>query len=247
MFRAEELGVSGYRFIFNMGAFLNATEQHHRAIPYLEAHTRYTEEDSYLNGESLYALFDSLIKAGERRTAFDYMMERDILSATNSFEIFAMASRIAYEAGEWEQAEEWANTALALSSEAYSAHYTLGLLAYWRDDDVDAALERFERIIEENGNLDFQTFAVFADVSIDSARILVDDGQMEEALEYYDSALETVLYVPWLYEERANIHIALDDIDAARADLQEAFTLEPDPELKAYYRERLVELGPADE
>lgn len=247
MLRAEELGASGYRFIYNMGEFLQARGFNQRAIPYWEIFNRYTEQNSYLNGESFWALLGTLIQLGEQQTAFDHLMESDIIFGTDDPEVFALASVIAYEAGEFAFADEWANTALALSSEAYSAHYVVGALAYWRDGDADVAIERFNMIVEDNGFLRFRTYGLFADMSLESARILVDAGRMEEALEYYNRAIEDVLYEPSLYEERANIYLELDDIEAARADLRESFALETDPEIKDYYRERLLDLGPASD
>lgn len=250
MLLAENLGASGYRFIFGMGAFLHATGQYHRAIPYLEAFTRYTEQGAYSQQEAFWRLLGALTMVEDSQSALDLLLESNIMNETSDSVVFTDAAYIAYSAKNYDLAEEWANTALAFSSEAYAARWILGNIAFYRDGNVDLAFEHLETAFNEGGNENdtrYLNFAYGNDLNLERARVLNNAERYEDAIDYYNEILAYYDYTDWLYEERANAHLALGDSESARQDLQTAFDIAENPDYRAYLRDRIVELGPASD
>lgn len=248
MNQAEMLGASGYRYIFNMGNFLYNTSNFERAIPYLEVFVRDTEPDASTTNEAFWLMVASLIQVGRADDGLTALASRGVLDNTTNGFLYADAAYVAYRAMDFELAEEWANTALALSDEADEARYLLALLAWWADDDLDAALDGLTALE------DAEVFSLFININfqhtiaIDRARILTDAGRYDEALEYYNDSLDVWLYSTWLYEERADLHLLMEDVDAAREDLQTALEVSDvnDEGYRAALRERILELSTDD-
>jgi predicted Zn-dependent protease len=231
---AEELGANGYRFIYTMAEYLHQSGEFSRAIPYWEVFARYAEQGTYFNDEATWYLMQALIRSDNPYPGFEFLLQSNIYVTADDGETFGNMAYIAFQAWQYDEAQEWADTALAFSSDAYAATYVLGQLAYWRDGDADAATEQLMTIADEDGYFRLIVFNTLADPALESARILVDAGRDEDAIEYYTLVIEDLQYYPFLYEERADTYLRLDDTAAARADLQEAFNLETDPDQKAY-------------
>ncbi|MEM9955846.1 MAG: hypothetical protein AAF846_29875, partial [Chloroflexota bacterium] len=254
-FRAEELGASGASYIYSMGEFLSANSDLDRAIPYWESYVRYTEQETYFWYQAVWYLMESLIFSDNATTAYEYLLELDIASTANNAEIFAHMAFIAYHAGEFEAAQEWVNASLAFPSpnegeevnpDTNAARFVQAYLAYWQDGEPDEAIEQLEILAEEDAFHRFIQFSPQADAYLEAARILVDSDRDDDALAYYDLTIEANGGLPFVYEERADVYLELDDIEAAREDLQSAMWIESDPDLQAYYRDRMIELGPAE-
>lgn len=247
MFTAEEMGASGYRFMRFMGDFLYDNGMYNRAIPYYEALYYHVEQGDYERGHTFWRMVGSMIQTDRAVEAIDLIWTEEVLEDTTDSELFIDAAFTALRAGDLDQAEEWANTARALSPDAHGATYILGMIAFHRDDDIDRAIETLTALEDEEVFSLFLNFQYGVDLNVDRGRLLATADRPEEALEYYNAALEIYDYTPWLYEERANVHIVLEDIEAARVDLQTAFDISEDEEYRSYIRDRIVDLGPASD
>lgn len=243
MYSAQNLGARGYRFILSMGEFLYNTGDYEAAIPYLEVFMRGTESDTSANQASFWNLLGALIQENRAQTALQALLDSGIMETATHHDEFGAASVVAYEARALDLAQDWSDTALALSPDSYGAIQTQGLLAWTRDGDYETALNNFNMLAEADVSLPFQTFGTLTDLSIDRARMMTQAGRYEEAIDYYTIAIDNELYLPFLYEERAEVYLLLDQTESAQADFREAFTLETDPELREYYRQRLLDLG----
>ena len=58
------------------------------------------------------------------------------------------AAFVAFKAGDYAQAREWAETARALSDDAHAATYLLGLISWYGDNDLSAALGYFDQLAD---------------------------------------------------------------------------------------------------
>lgn len=243
MYSAEDLGANGYRYIRTMGDFLYNIADFERAIPYLEVFMRGTESESYANQESFWNLIGTLIQVD--RAEVGLQLFNDSINLDDSIEsgLFADGAYIAYRAGEYEQAEEWANAALAFDPEMNEASYVLALIAWWANDDLDEAISQLDALADTEVFSRYLNFFYQHDINIDKARILADADEPEDALIAYNIALDLYSSTAWLYEERADVHIVLEDIESARADLQTAFDVSDDADYRSELRERILDLG----
>jgi len=245
MINAEATGASGYRFMWVMADFLYETGQHDRAIPYYEA-LHFHVRGEYMDTDHIFwSLVGSLIQTDRAADGVELIRTEGILDDTTNWEAFIDAAFTALRAGDFDQAEEWANTALAFSSDAHGATYILALVASQRDGDAEQALELLNSLEDEEVYSRFLNIQFAVDLNLDRGRVLVDAGRAEEALEFYDVAIEFYSYTPQVYEERAGVYIILDDREAARTDLQTAFDISDDPEYRNHIRDLIIELGPA--
>ncbi|MGB7339145.1 MAG: protein kinase [Phototrophicaceae bacterium] len=241
---AEENGASGADFIYEIGKFLYYDDSFSRAIPYWETFNRYAESETGRARDSFWFLVDSLIQNGEPDVAYDYLINSEFVTTASDANTFGSFAYIAFQASEFEQARDWSNAALAFSADANAARFVQAQLVYWYDGDTDAAIEQLTQLAEEDAYFSFARFSGTTDAYLEAARILADDGQNEEAIDYYTRTIESNSGLPFVYEERANVYIELDDTESARSDLQQALNITDDNELQMYYRDRIIDLGP---
>lgn len=248
MYSAEDLGASGYRFINTMGLFLyNSADDYERAIPYFETYLRGTDGSFLENEGNIWNLASALIQADRSEDALALVSEHIDLNDTTDAILIMDVAYVAYRAGDYEQARDLVNSAIAFNPDVEPAgSYLLALLTWHIDGDSDLAIEQLTALegVEFYSNFLFIVFE--HDINIDRARILTDAGQLEEALVYYNLALENYDYTAWLYEERADIHIELNDIASARADLQTAFDISEDATYRSELRDRILVLTEND-
>lgn len=242
---AEEIGASGFRFIYRMGEFFYYGQNYPRALPYLEISALQGNPDYYYTHESFWMLLGSMIHSNQAQGALDILLQSGRIEAATEPDVFVNGAYVAYRAGNYELAHEWAETARALSDEAYGATYLLGLMAWWVDGDFDAAMNLLHSLEEIEMWTIYLNWELGHGLNLDRARISADAGYFEEALAFYDSAIENHDYDDWLYEERANVQLELGNVDEAREDLQRAFEITEDADYRSHLRERLVELVPS--
>ena len=239
-YTAESLGASGWRFVDYMGNFLYDSKQYDRALPYL--YTIYEAQRPYITSyEAAANLMGALVQTGQADTAL--AIAYDIEGDMDSFG-FADIGFVAYEAGDYEQARDWAETAKALDDTAIHADWLLALIAWWADNDLQTASALFQPMLEEPYNYysRYLNDTFKHTVALDYARILQDAGDLDGALEYYNIAVENFSYQAWIYEERADLFIDRDELESAQDDLRTAFEIADDSDYRRDLRERLREL-----
>lgn len=248
MYSAEDLGASGYSFIRTMGLFLyEVADDYERAIPYFETYLRGSDLTILDNESNIWNLVSTLIQAEQADDALALLSERVDVNNTSDAILLMDVAYVAYRAGDYEQARDLANSAIAFNPDVEPAgSYLLALLTWHIDNDSDLAIEQLTALENVEFNTNFLYFVFGHGINIDRARILADAGQAEDALDYYNLALEIYPYTAWLYEERADIHIELDDIDSAREDLQTAFDTTEDTTYRSELRDRILALTEND-
>lgn len=244
--RAEESGASGYRFIRYAGFYFADALQLERALPYLDTALQASGGGDY---EVRAYLMGTLVLLGRAEDALPLAQE-NAPGQTDATTLGEMAF-IAWKAGDTAQAREWAERARALSSEAYEASWVLAWIIAEEDGDIDTALEMLELIEPTVDNEFYPRYMnpLFGyALPLDRARLLVQAGRFEEALEVYNRVLENEPYEAQWYVERGDVLVELGDTEAARADYRVAadIALETgDDELAEAMLQRITELGPA--
>jgi tetratricopeptide (TPR) repeat protein len=216
--RADELGAKGLRYANEAGFLWSNNGQQYpdgyeRAVPLLNTWLTYNSWDITAS----FWLCSALIHL-ER---FD-----DALQVANAFAPqatdaaeFGNLAYIAYRAGDYEQARQWADTARALSAEAYNATYVLGLLSWYADGNLEQSMSYLDSLQE----VDFWDYFVNPEfghfLNVDRARIFNAAGDSQSALAAYQQALDESGDWLVIYPEMADIQIALGDTEAARQSL----------------------------
>ena len=242
IYAAEEMGANGFRFIYHMGNFLYWEEDYPHALPYLEVSAN-GNPDYWITQESFWMLLGAMMRTEQSQAALDLLAERGIMETNTEADIFVDAAYVAYRAENYGLAREWADTARVLSDEAYGATYVVGLMAWRADEDVDGAMEMLNSLEEVEVYTWYLNWEFGHNLNLDRARILAEAGRFPEALEFYNRVVEIDDYLDWLYEERANVHLELGNIDEARSDLQRAFEITEDDDYRAHLRQRLLDVG----
>jgi tetratricopeptide (TPR) repeat protein len=240
---AEEQGASGWQFITLAANVLYDYGEYERAIPYLYVFSTEELNGGYGYWDARWKLMGALILTDQSAAAYDIASQ--FADDFDDAQAFANIAYIAYRAEEYEQARAWANTAVALDGDEHAARFVLALLAWYDEGNLDAAMEQLGALDSVEFSSFFVNFDFEQDVNLDRARMLVDDGQLEAALPYYAAIIEYDNYVDWLYEERADVHIELGDIEAARADLEMARQITEDDDYRRALLQRIVDLGAA--
>ena len=243
---AEGSGARGWRFIIFAGDFLYDNREYERAIPYLAVRVEQKLGGEYPIWEGRWKLMGSLMQTGQDGIALDLAQQFVGAITDNESEAYGNLAFVAYNAEEYEQALQWANTALALDGNNHAAAYLLALLTWHFEDNLEAALQQFEALQNVEDLYSFYlNFDYEFDYRLDQARILMDAGQAEAALPWYDAVLEEWGSTAWLYEERADAYLEIGDTEAAREDLQRAMENTEDADYRQELLQRIVELGPA--
>ncbi|MEO1165273.1 MAG: protein kinase [Chloroflexota bacterium] len=247
--QAEAFGASGADFILSIARFFSGNRDYLRAIPYWESYYRGSDTAAWTWSESFWELTEALIRSGDARAAYDLLLESPFPDIASDASTYGNMAYIAFMPGEYEQAREWADAALAFSSEddANAARWVLAFMAFEVDEDEDSAVEQLIQLAEEDAFHRYIEFGTQTDAYLQSARYMATAGRDEEAIEFYSTLVELNSGVPFFFEERADAYLRLGENELARADLQTALAIEPDPQIQQYYRDRIIELGPAGE
>jgi serine/threonine protein kinase/tetratricopeptide (TPR) repeat protein len=244
-YAAEDAGASGYRFISWFGDYLMQSDDYERALPYEETIMRYGIPDSYDREVAFWNVIGALILLDRADEAYSIFTESGVMDEADNYGLYQDAAYVAYRAGDFEQAREWAATATALSGEAYAGQYVQALLMGYVDGNVDGAVAQLVSLGETNLYSRFINWDFEEDINLAAARILGEADRFEEALGYYNLTMDYYSYEAWLYEERADAHLEVGDVNAAREDLQMAVNIVDDASYRRELLGRLTELGPA--
>lgn len=149
---------------------------------------------------------------------------------------YANAAYVAHSAGDGEQAEEWANTALALDGDMTIARYVLGLVVFSRGE-FEAAEARFQEVADaENQDYEYPYLNPTFDryLPLDQARTARELGKVDEALEFYQMVIDdTGWWWETPYLERASLYVEQEDWDAAATDFRDAYRVTADRDSNA--------------
>ncbi|MBZ0303849.1 MAG: protein kinase [Anaerolineae bacterium] len=238
--QAEQSGARGFRFANFAGDFLFYQGDYERALPYMETRYRGDEGNSY----ALRMLVADLLHLDQTDSAYGTISAYPgVFTEPNDL---TMAAYVAYRAGDFAQARDHAETALALSDEAYAATYVLGLVSWYGDRNLDAALQAFDQLEGVDFYDDFLNIAFDQELHLDRGRILMEAGEYGAALGAFQQALETVGQYPYIYEALADAHAALGETEAARENLRLALENTYDnPDEQRRLLGRIRELGAA--
>jgi tetratricopeptide (TPR) repeat protein len=234
--RAETNGASGFRFAYFAGTNLYYDGLYGRAAPYLA--TWYQADPS---SYSMSLAAGALIHLGSFDAAYDLVKAypREMVEAPELW----TAAYVAYRAGDFEQAREWALTARAISDEAYPATYVLALLSWYGEENLEAALAYFESLegVEFYDELISQDYG--HDLYMDKGRILAAAGQHREAIAAYEQSFEVNGEFPQGYLLMADSYMELGEPDTALAKLRFALELTDEPLQQRRLLARIRELA----
>lgn len=239
--QAEAAGASGYPFVEYAANSLYYAEEYTRALPYLK--TLYSADTT--NSNVMWILAADLIHLDQVDAAYQIVQDFPLVF-TESADLSG-AAFIAYKAGDYTQAREWADTALALSNETYGATYLLGLISWYADHNLDAALGYFDELEDVDFSDDFLNPAFGHALPMDRGYILMDAGDYEAAVSAFERALETLGQYPYVYEALADAKLALGDVESARDNLTLALENAYDDQAEQQrLLQRIRDLGVAD-
>lgn len=213
--QARAAGATGYRFADYAADYYFYNSDYEQALPYMQ--TRYSAD--LTNEYHLRMLVSTLLyldRAGEA-----YELVRSFPAVITDWDDLSAAAYVAYRAGEYAQAREWAETAVALSDQAYAATYVLGLISWYADGDLNASLRYFDQLAAvENFYDDYLSTNYGHELNLDRGRILLQAGEGEAAVESFTRALESFGEYPVVYEALADAYLALGNYTAARDNLR---------------------------
>lgn len=214
--QAEAAGATGFRFRAFAGEYLYYDGEFERALPYLEAWQAFDTTNTYpmwLRAESLLYL---------DRPDEAYAAVQQYPGALTEADDLGSAAYVAYRAGDYEQARTWAETARALSDEAYSSTYVLGLLSWYGDGDLDAALNYLDELEDVDFYDYFLNLDFGHDLYLDRGRILAAAGEYDDAIDALNRSLQTTGNMPFVYEAMADVQLEQGNLEAARNNLRQA-------------------------
>lgn len=225
---AENAKASGARFMVYAGWTYFDKGAYTRAIPYMEV---IDKSDTIISGyENRANLMGALMLTDQMDAALELAQETAI-GEVNA-RILGELAYVAYSAGDFEQAEQWANRATTLSGEAYEAIWVKALIDWYGDGDLSAAIEALDGLRDPLFTGAFYprylTRRYDHHLLLDIARIFADATRYDDALAVYDEYLENEPWIPAVYEERAFVHAELGDVEFARDDLVRAIEIARD-------------------
>ncbi len=234
--RAEANGAKGFRFANFAGTMLYDQNLYERAAPYLVTWYR-AEPDTY----SMSLAAGALIQLDHPAAAYQLVKAypRELVQADENW----TAAYVAYAAGDYAQAREWAETARALSDEAYPATYILALISWYGDGDLDAAMNYFDELegVDYYDELISPTYG--HELYIDRGRILAAAGHHREAIESYQQSFDVNGEFAGGYMLMADSYLALGDPQTALAKLRFALDLTDDSAQQRRLLARIRELA----
>lgn len=238
--QAEDAGAQGYRFTAYAGEYLYFQNAPERALPYLQSWYDADPQNEY----AMWLLAQDLLRLDQPEAAYaalqaypGVLIDSDDLGA---------AAYVAYRAGDYAQARDWADTARALSEDAYEATYVLGLLSWYEAQDAEAALAYLDSLQGEEFYSSLINLSLGHDLHLDRGRILAAAGQPEAAIAAFEAAMESLGQYAFIYELLADAHLAAGSIEAARDNLRLALdTTYDDPGEQRRLLGRIRTLGAA--
>lgn len=242
---AEEAGARGWRFVeYAANAYYSSggADNVLRSIPY---YTALVQSES---ARAAYFHTGYLMGALMLTDQSDAALELAEAAAQGETDpsVLGEVAFVAYTAGDYAQARDWAERARALSSEAHEATWVLALV-YAAEGATEQALELLEGLEGVDDIYSRYLHMRFNhELPLDRARILAAEERYEDALDIYDAILEDDPYVAVIYEERGEILATLGETDAARADYQRALEIAQETGETAYadaLLERVLELS----
>ncbi len=234
---AVETGGQGFLFANYAGEYLFYNGQYERALPYLRAWYSTAPGDIYATA----ILAANLIQIDQAAEA--YALFEDYPGDLQDAQQFGWAAYAAYRAGEFGQAREWAEAAFTDQPDAPGAHYVLGLVDWYGDGNLEAALNHLDAVHNAEGFSDlFLNPDNGHESYYDRGKILVEAGEVEAAIEAFETSLRSDPRI-YTYEALADVYIAQGDTDAARLNLEAALEISWRPEDVERLQTRLAELA----
>lgn len=237
--QAIAAGANGFRFADFAANFYFYNSQYEQAQKYMLIRYNSDPADEYY----LRMLVANLLRLDQAEAAYEAVKNFPVV--ITDWDDLSAAAFVAYTAGDYAQAREWAETARALSDEAHAATYVLGLVSWYGDNDLSGAMGYFDQLANVEGFYDdFLDISYGHDLNLDRGRVLLAAGQYEQAVEAFTRALETAGYYPVVFEGLADAYLALGDGAAARDNLRLALENTYDnPEEQRRLLERIRMVG----
>src|SRR5690606_38373447 len=207
------------------------------AQPYLEVWYSAFPNDLY----STALLAANLIALDRAEEAHQTM--QNYTGEYENYDQLAWPAYVAYRAGYYDEAREWAEQALRQERNAPGAHYVLGLISWYVDGDVNEARRHLEVL---------RGFPMFRDLFLnpdkgheaqyDLGRILLEAGRTDDAITAFNRSLRNDVR-PYTYEALADAYLAKNDTEAALENLDTARDMQSNDAEYDRLTERIAELG----
>ena len=236
--RAEAQGAKGFRFVTYAAETLYYADLYERALPYLRG---WYQVDPYAYSMTL--LVGDLILLKHPRAA--YQVVKDYPYVLTEPDELSTAAYAAYNAEDYKQAREWAETALALDDQTYAATYILALVSWYGDSDLSAAMGYFNKLEGVDFYDDLLSMTFGHELNLDRGKILAAAGHYQQAIDAYQTSLDANGDYALGYILMAESYLAMGDRDTARARLRSALDLTDDPEQQRTLLARIRQLGNA--
>lgn len=245
-------GANGFRFVDFAAQQLFNNGLYEQAIPYLEAINSaripfipYEDPAAYLMA--------AWIQTGRTDDAYELAQQ-----VSSSFELpyyLLDLAYVAWRAGDYAQAREWAMVGLQDDRDAEAtnkARYVLALIER-SEGNYEAALQYLTTVdTSQFDGWPFLTEEFGHQILADEARVHMDMGDYDEALTIYDRLIRRNDWEWPYYEERGQVHEQLGNTNAALEDYQQAFfihidglypdEIEPNWETRNRLRQQIVNL-----
>lgn len=244
--RAIAHGAKGLDFYFFAGEYLHNSQEYARAEPYLRVVHNSVRYDEF----TMLYFAGTLMQLGQFQEAYqvvrDFPWGTDYPWGSPDENWYGDMAVVAFNAGEYEQAREWARRGMALSGDAYKAQHVMGLVSWYADENLEQALAYLDPLLDVGYyGWPFLSIEFGHTAQLDRARIFAAAGDAESALDAYTLALEQNGEWPVILEERANVYLSLDNAEAALVDLRMAFLVSGygnvDPDKRNRLKQRVVE------
>lgn len=239
--KAVASGASGPRFArFASDFYYNQLKDYEKALPYAAQLYDLQPQD----GSNIFYYLGSLIQMGQPEKALEVFTTDGTLDDEREFSV---AAYLAYRAGEYDQAKEFAKTAVALSAEAWDSLYVLGLLSWYEDKDLNAAVQYLEQVqaADTFWGYPFLNADFGHDPFLDEAAIYLDAGETDQAIGVYTEIIDSGEWNPVPYIARGDLYLEQGKKELARADYQSALDRSDTPEETQLALSKITALGPA--
>jgi tetratricopeptide (TPR) repeat protein len=241
---AEQRGASGVLFVDYAGRLLYDMGLYERAVPYLEVLAR----NVYANmprhpaaADTLRRLMVSVAWMEDYEAA--YNVASQLIERDPDPQGFAEAAYVALMWGDYPDAETWAETALEDEPENSTALWVMAHVMWWRDDNLDKALDYIALAEQAGYTVPFLTPEFGHYRYGDRAYMLWEADETERALAWFSKGIdERVNGYDILYLDRADLHYELGNLEDARADYEQALRVIDDSALEREINDQISDI-----
>lgn len=237
--QAQAVGASGFQYVTYAADYLYYTDEIARALPFMQARYDLYPSDEYM----MRMLISTLLRLEQPEEA--YQIVKEFPAIFTDPDDLIMAAFVAFKAGDYAQSREWATTARALSNEAYGATYLLGLISWYDDGDLDAALGYLDQLENVDFFDDFLNPTFGHALYMDRGYIFVGAQDYPAAISEFERALEVMGSYAYIYEAIADAKLALGDVEGGRESLRLALDIADTEAEQQRLLQRIIDLGEA--